>query len=121
MKLRIRGNSIRLRLTRAEVGKLAAGETVSESIDLMPIKLTYELCTAVEASQINATFAAGCLTVSIPERQAREWAMTGAIGLEALAGKISILVEKDFACVNPRFGEDESDMFEHPDAAGKAC
>ena len=35
--------------------------------------------------------------------------------------KLAILVEKDFACLAPREGEDESDMFPHPDAGSSAC
>ena len=35
---------------------------------------------------------------------------------------LSILVEKDFACLAPREGEDESDMFPHPGAEqGESC
>jgi hypothetical protein len=34
---------------------------------------------------------------------------------------LKILVEKDFACLAPREGEDESDMFPHPKAATDGC
>jgi hypothetical protein len=34
MKLRIRGNSIRLRLTKGEVERVAAGQTSEEMVDL---------------------------------------------------------------------------------------
>jgi hypothetical protein len=35
--------------------------------------------------------------------------------------KLTILVEKDFACLTPREGEDESDMFPNPDDDGAKC
>jgi hypothetical protein len=35
--------------------------------------------------------------------------------------KLVILVEKDFACLAPREGEDESDMFPHPQAGEAEC
>ena len=35
--------------------------------------------------------------------------------------KLNILVEKDFACLAPREGEDESDMFEHPEKGRVNC
>jgi hypothetical protein len=35
---------------------------------------------------------------------------------------LGILVEKDFACLAPREGEDESDMYPHPEAKqGESC
>jgi hypothetical protein len=35
---------------------------------------------------------------------------------------LNITLEKDFACLAPRAGEDESDNFPHPDAQrGKTC
>ena len=33
----------------------------------------------------------------------------------------TILVEKDFQCLAPREGEDESDMFPHPDGDSTTC
>jgi hypothetical protein len=35
--------------------------------------------------------------------------------------KLSILVEKDFACLAPRPGEDESDMYANPDVDSAEC
>jgi hypothetical protein len=35
--------------------------------------------------------------------------------------QLRILVEKDFACLAPRDGEDESDMFPNPDADSGSC
>ena len=36
-------------------------------------------------------------------------------------GLLKILVEKDFACLAPREGEDESDMFPHPQQGEVTC
>ena len=114
MKLRIRGNSIRLRLTKGEVERFANGEPVEEIIDLAPTKFVYELCIG-KAETISASFDGRRMTVSVPELEAREWASTETVGMEA-GGGVKILIEKDFACVKPRAGEDESDMFDHPTA-----
>ena len=38
-------------------------------------------------------------------------------GLTGAAGSLRILVEKDFACLQPRAHEDESDLFPNPDAS----
>jgi len=35
--------------------------------------------------------------------------------------QLSILVEKDFACLAPREGEDETDMYPNPKAGEESC
>ena len=35
--------------------------------------------------------------------------------------KLRVIVEKDFACLTPRDGEDESDMYPHPKAGETTC
>ena len=119
MKLRIRGNSIRLRLTRGEVERFARGVPVEETVDLYPMPFTYSL-TAREAVKIEAIFDGGNLSVIVPQHEAEAWANGDAVGMETEdGGEVKILIEKDFACVKPRSGEDEADMFENPDSA--AC
>jgi hypothetical protein len=49
----------------------------------------------------------------------KKWASTEQVSIaadESLDGGdfLKILVEKDFACLAPRDGEDEADMFPHP-------
>lgn len=118
MKLRIRGNSIRLRLTKSEVERIAAGETVEEIIDLAPATFVYSMLVG-DTSKIETSFDGGRLSVRVPAPEAKAWATSDAVGMESADGPVKILIEKDFACVKPREGEDESDMFLHPDAA--AC
>lgn len=127
MKLRIRGNSVRLRVTRTELERIAAGEAVTETTDFGGgQRLKYRLVSDHDATGIGAAFEAGVVTVTLPAPVADEWASTDSVSLgadqSAGAGEsLSILVEKDFQCLAPREGEDESDMFPHPEAAGGAC
>ena len=116
MKLRIRGNSIRLRLTRGEVERIAHGETIEEIVDLFPMPFAYSLVVR-EAVKIEAVFDGGSLAVTVPEHQAAEWAKGDAVGMESDGSEVRILIEKDWACVKPRADEDESDMFDHPEAS----
>ena len=119
MKLRIRGNSIRLRLTKGEVERIGRGAPVEELVDLFPMPFKYSLSPR-EAIRIEAIFEGGNLAVIVPEHEAAEWASGDAVGMETEDGsEVKILIEKDFACVKPRAGEDETDMFDHPDPA--AC
>ena len=55
----------------------------------------------------------------LPEAEVRQWASTEQVSIAANetlddGDLLKILVEKDFACLAPREGEDESDIFPHP-------
>lgn len=114
MKLRIRGNSLRLRLTRGEVVQLAADGACRETMQLAASALSYEVRTDLAAPQPLAVFADGLLCVTLPTAVVAAWARTDSVSIRGADGPLSILVEKDFACLQPRDGEDESDMFPHP-------
>lgn len=128
MKLRIKGNSARLRLSRTEVGELAAGKDVSESIAFGPLpedRLIYRVVVADDPSGIAAALSDGVITFTLPASAAREWAAGDEVSIEFTkmvgdGAELTVLIEKDFACLNPRRGEDEGDMFPNPNA-GTAC
>ena len=61
------------------------------------------------------------MTVRLPETAVLVWATTDQVSIsgEQLLNDedaVSILVEKDFACLAPREDEDETDMYPHPNA-----
>ena len=123
MKLRIRGDSIRLRLKRGEVDQIAAGTSIVEKTHFPNAVLTFRL-DVTENNDISASFGDGCLIVRLPESKILDWASTDEISLEAEqelsgAGVLSLLIEKDFSCLEPghhRDGEDDEDTFPHPSA-----
>lgn len=128
MKIRIKGNSTRLRLSQSEVDELAAGMAVSDSITFGPRpgeRLSYQVMVSDDAVAIGAELADNVITFILPATVAGEWAAGDEVSLEAdqAIGEertLRILIEKDFACLNPRRGEDETDMFPNPNA-GEAC
>ena len=75
----------------------------------------------------GAFYSDNVMTVRLPEATVRAWAQSEQVSIdgELLLSEgetLSILVEKDFACLAPRDGEDESDMFPHPQAEeGTGC
>jgi hypothetical protein len=120
VKLRIRDNSIRLRLTRTEVDTVSAAGHVSARVSFPGgAGLDYVLeCSGVTARP-TARYMDGVLAVLLPEADVKRWASTEQVCIEAEetlddGGRLRILVEKDFSCLAPRDGEDESDMFPHP-------
>jgi hypothetical protein len=115
MKLRLRGNSLRLRLTRNEVTRLAdcglVEETVTFGTDSGSV-LVYRIRSA-EAQ--DARHAAGRIDVTVTASSVREWADGPAEGIYfETAAQLRVAVEKDFRCLAPREGEDDSDAYEHP-------
>ena len=121
MKIRMQGNSMRLRLTQSEVNSLEESGRVEERVNFGPSTLTYAL-EKMTSGLISARFADNCITVFLSEAKAKEWASTDRTGFENIAPtehgeSLRILVEKDFKCITPRPGEDESDNFENPNGA----
>lgn len=121
MKLRIRGDSIRLRLKRREVDQIAAGTSIVEETHFPSAVLTYRLDVS-ENRTISATFDNGNLSVSVPTSTVLDWASSDKVSLFAeqkLAGPntLSLLIEKDFKCLEPghhRECDDDEDTFPHP-------
>jgi len=123
MKLRIRGDSMRFRLKRGEVDQLAAGISIVEETHLPGAVLTYRLDVS-ENNSISATFDNGSLAVSLPKSRVLGWSNSDEVSLFAeqkLSGSnsLSLLIEKDFKCLEPghhRDCEDDEDTFPHPAA-----
>jgi hypothetical protein len=123
MKLRIRGDSMRLRLKRSEVDRLAAGTSIVEKTHFPGAVLTYRLDVS-ENSGISATFDNSSLVISLPKPKVLDWASSDEVSLHAEqdlsgSGALSLLIEKDFKCLEPghhRDCEDDEDTYPHPGA-----
>ena len=122
MKLRIRDNSIRLRLERGEVDILRDNGLVSAKTSF-PGGRDFGYIVESSPASVNpgAVLSDNTVTVRLPETSVLAWAnseQVSIVGEQRLAegDTLSILVEKDFACLAPRDGEDESDMYPHPKA-----
>ncbi len=122
MKLRIRGNSLRLRLTRTEVASLAdSGEVCERTAFGGDSELRYCLRSDAEASRITARFADARIDVIVPAAIVSRWAASEQVSIESEQpigsnDRLTLLVEKDFACLVERPGEDDSDAYPHPSA-----
>ena len=125
MKLRIHGNSVRLRLGRSEVDRLLSAGQVREHTAFGPEpshRLTYVLEVSDDAADVRAELRGPDLTVTLPTRIARRWATTDEVGIEAeqdVGGGVSgevlrLVIEKDFQCLHRDGGADEADAFPHP-------
>ncbi len=123
MKFRIRGDTMRLRLKRSEVARLAAGDNIVEETHFPNSVLTYRLDVS-ENNAISASFDNGSIAVTVPKSKVLEWAGTDEVSLHADQklpgmGSLSLLIEKDFSCLDPghhRDSKDDEDTFPHPSA-----
>ena len=123
MKLRIKGNSLRLRLTRDEVGRAGAGQTIVESTPLTGATGFGYALTPSDSATMAAALGERGLEVSVPRAALSTWANSEnvAVVCPAAAPGPDILVEKDFACLSPRDGDDDANTFPHPEAGSKTC
>jgi hypothetical protein len=133
MKLRIKGNSLRLRVTKPELARLVAGDKVEETIQFGAApdeKLTYVLQvghppTVITEDPIHALFRLNQVRVTLSPAAVRRWRTPDQVGLENLqpvgdGETLHVLVEKDFACIDGPVGSEDPDAFPHP-TVGKAC
>lgn len=122
MKLRMKGNSLRLRMTKSEVAQFGETGLVEETVDFgdeAAQRFIYAIVSVDGIEDPTADFNNGRITVYIPKTQADEWTRTNQIGIEAEKPpgenrSLRILIEKDFSCLEPRKDEDDADTFAHP-------
>jgi hypothetical protein len=112
MKIRIKGNSIRYRLTKSEVDKLYQTGILKEFTEFIGNTFTYVVETTAEP-QMAATFTGNTITLLIPKKMADELYHTDRVGHEGKSGTVSLLIEKDFVCIDNTV-EDQADNYPNP-------
>ena len=120
MKLRIHGNSIRLRLGRSDLATLLERGAVEERVGFPSgnsLRYRLERSTAPAA---EAAFAGDAIVVRFPAQAIVAWADPAEVSMIAecaVAGCVlRLLVEKDYQCLAPRDDEDDADLFPNPSA-----
>lgn len=118
MKIRIKGNSIRLRLTKPEVGMFCREGSCAETIDFGTNSLTYSLEAKEKITDLEASYTADRITVYMPMEAKQNWFDSTRVGYSTTMARdtenhLSILVEKDFTCMDNTL-EDQSDTYPNP-------
>jgi hypothetical protein len=118
MKLRISGNSLRIRVTRSELEALRGAGSVEEQLTLSPeVALRYRL-ELTDSGPLRAELTDNCLTLDLPAASADSWFAETSVSVEGSqpvgSANVQLLVEKDFQCLVPREGEDQTDYFANP-------
>lgn len=125
MKLRIRGDSLRLRLSQGEMRALEERGEVEDRISFPGgAALRYRLRVDNAKDVISAGYGSNLIDILVPRALSERWWGTDLVTLSAsqplAGGELRIVLEKDWACLAPREGEDESDNFPHPEAGRDA-
>lgn len=120
MKLRIKGNTVRLRLTQSEVDTFKKMGEIKNRIEFGETCLDYALVKS-DKHVVSASFEDNLVTVYLPGPLSEKWTDTDLVGLSNInelsgevEGDLFILVEKDFECLHKRPMEDEADNYPHP-------
>jgi hypothetical protein len=108
MKLRIQGNSMRIRLSEQEVQQFGQTGRVEEAVAFGPgpdQSLHYVLAWREAVAAITVDFTGKAIMVYIPESAAAAWIGNSDTGLSGVvengtAQGLQILVEKDLDCLH---------------------
>ena len=127
MKIRIRDNSVRLRLSRGEVEAIRADGVVSSSTGF-PGNAEFRYTLESDSASVNpgADFSGNEIRIRLPKTVVDNWTNSEQVSVHGEqrldnGDTLVLLIEKDFACLAPRVGEDESDMYPHPNADEATC
>ncbi len=122
MKIRIKGNSIRLRLTKTEVENFGNNGVYEEETQMIGGVFKYKL----ERTEKHETLAAewigrqNLIVFYMPDAIAKEWVESNEVGFQHKlqlenGTELFLLIEKDFVCLDNTF-EDQSDNYPNPNA-----
>lgn len=112
MKIRIKGNSLRYRLTKTDVAIFSKEGYLEEKTTFGSQSLIYALQRSV-VDELTATFQYNKITLFMPDKMAEEWESTDRVGFENSISPLYVLIEKDFKCLD-NVAEDQSDNYPNP-------
>lgn len=118
MKIRIKGNSIRYRLTKSEVETLAETGYYKEETEFPHRTFGYAIKADARTQELDADFSADTITMCLNKDKSLVWPKNEIVGfsseIKTPNGTIlSLLLEKDFVCMDNTH-EDQSDNYPNP-------
>lgn len=121
MKLRIKDNTLRLRVSRSDVTRLLAAGRIDATIHFASApdsKLTYGLEHRANAALSTLEYKPTEVVIVIPSTQAHAWANSDQVGIYGVYSlgqgeQLELIVEKDFACLDLSDADNE-DTYPNP-------
>ncbi len=121
MKLRIRGNSLRVRVSQAELTQITKYGYLEDTLEFSPEDhLSYRL-DVVPSEPAQASYKNHCIQIALPSHKVDQWNQVDQVSISfqlplSKDKQLVVLVEKDFQCLNPREGDEDTDSFPNPGA-----
>ena len=105
MKIRIHGNSIRLRLTNDDVRAFHSEGSIESSLDFCFFWFIFRLVADPSSRSTTAELAKNLIAVHLSASEVREWAESDAVAIEG-GTMPRIVVEKDLSCLHEKRSAD---------------
>ena len=127
MKVRLRKNTIRFRLTQGEAAQLL-GTGIVNDITCFGTgddqRLSYSVKADEHCERMTARIFANEIAVTVPADKLNEWLAGPQIELAGeqtigVGETMKIRIEKDLSCLKPRPGKDDEDTFPNPKQSEK--
>jgi len=127
MKLRIKDNTLRFRVSRSDLARLLASGRIDATIHFAPAqeaRWTYAVEHRPEATEATLEYKTTEVVVVLSSAQTQAWEKSDQVGIYETCDlgqgeHLDLLVEKDFACLDLS-DTDNDDTFPNP-AMGIAC
>lgn len=119
MKIRVKGDSIRFRLTKKEVETLVKSGEIIDQTQFTPNQHFVYSLKKTDSDSFEANLSNNCITIHIPENKLSNWDTNDIVGFNHTLDNGSseglyLLIEKDFKCLTPRERENEDDNYANP-------
>ena len=112
MKIRIKSDSLRYRLTRSDVNKLSKEGYLEDQINFAGNPLIYAI-QLTDGEVLTSSYIDNKITLAMAHVMIKELVETDKVGFANEYGGLYLLVEKDFTCLD-NVDEDQSDNYPNP-------
>lgn len=112
MKLRIKSNSLRYRLTRSDVDKLSREGYLEDQINFAGTPLIYAI-QLTDGQELTSSYIDNKITMCMSRKMIVELTDSDRVGFKNNNSGLELLVEKDFTCLD-NVDEDQSDNYPNP-------
>jgi len=118
MKIRIKGDSVRFRLTQTEVRELSENGKIYDHTNFGNAKFQYGVILDDNIDDLQVSFVHNSILLQMPITIGKDWYSNDIITyenrIETYQGtKLYLLLEKDFTCLD-NTTEDQSDNYPNP-------
>tara|TARA_R110002126_G_scaffold154722_7_gene301788 strand:- start:981 stop:1346 length:366 start_codon:yes stop_codon:yes gene_type:complete len=118
MKIRIKGDSIRFRLTQTEVQELSENGKIYDNTNFGNLKFRYGVVLNKNMKNLSVRFENNGIILEMPDSKGKYWYSNDIITYDhnfktSDKNEIYLLLEKDFTCLDNTI-EDQSDNYPNP-------